>query len=148
MEISSMSMDDYIRLTAHWYYTVDQKFQCHEKKRKIKERIKIPEAQENAIRMVDLQNGCNTISEQVKIRVDNVNYHSCFCRFLHPQFGYYLTLLETYEKGVPPYPGSTSEQPAKIMEILVLLQKLKLEHQEKVMAEQERKNRSKSVSRR
>jgi hypothetical protein len=44
--------------------------------------------------------------------------------------GYALILFENYERGTLPYPGSTSEQPAQVMEILGTLAALKAERQE------------------
>lgn len=61
---------------------------------------------------------------------------SCGLRFTKPfehlkydQLGYVLNLHEAYERGAGPFPGSTSEQPAQIIEVFSVLKQLKLEHQ-------------------
>lgn len=53
---------------------------------------------------------------------------------------YSLTLFENYERGVMPFPGSTSEQPAQVMEIFGVLQSLRLERQEIERKKLERQN--------
>lgn len=57
-------------------------------------------------------------------------------------FNYYISLYHPWsENGVLPYPGSTSEQPAKIMEVFSILDKLKYEHEKAQQKELERKQR-------
>lgn len=51
--------------------------------------------------------------------------------------GYAWTLFENYERGVLPFPGSVSEQPAQIMEIFGVFSALRFEAQE---AERKRQN--------
>lgn len=54
-------------------------------------------------------------------------------------FNYVFTLFELYKNhGVLPYPGSASEQPAKIIEIFDVLQALTSERDRKLMEEQKR----------
>ena len=59
--------------------------------------------------------------------------------FIH----YPWTLFENYEKGLLPFPGSVSEQPAQIMEIFSIFKALKIEQEnlqnKKLAAEQARR---------
>lgn len=56
--------------------------------------------------------------------------------------GYSWTLFENYERGLLPFPGTVSEQPAQIMEIFGVFQALKTEnqikHNKKIEAEAKR----------
>jgi hypothetical protein len=80
-------------------------------------------------------------AEQLKIMTDTADkaYPGCvsagisFSRplkyFKSDILGYSLTLFENYERGILPFPGSTSEQPAQIMEVFGLIQSLRNERQ-------------------
>jgi hypothetical protein len=61
-------------------------------------------------------------------------------RYKYPLMSYVLTLLENYERGQLPFPGSVSEQPAQIMEIFALLQSLKHERDQRLNEKIEREN--------
>jgi hypothetical protein len=61
---------------------------------------------------------------------------SCGIRFTKPfgniefeNFDYFLTLFQQFERGHLPYPGSVSEQPAKVIEIFSVLKLLQLERE-------------------
>lgn len=57
-------------------------------------------------------------------------------------FNYVVTLFDLYHKhGVLPYPGSLSEQPAKIIEIFTVLEQLYLEREQKHLEEQQREQK-------
>lgn len=61
-------------------------------------------------------------------------------RFKYDEFDYVVTLYNVYDKsGTLPYAGSTSEQPAKILEIFNLIEQLNLERRQREQAEHERK---------
>jgi hypothetical protein len=66
--------------------------------------------------------------------------------FKYPYFSYVLNLYSQYKKGSLPFPGSVSEQPAKIIEIFNVLEQLELEQQEKQRkaVEKEQKKRGKN----
>jgi hypothetical protein len=56
-------------------------------------------------------------------------------------FGYAITLFDLYHKsGVLPYPGSASEQPAKIIEIFQVLESLKNEREIKQHEEHQKQS--------
>ena len=59
----------------------------------------------------------------------------------YPWFNYSLVTYQAYQKGILPYPGSLSEQPAKIMEIMSTLQQLELEAQEAARKKIEKEQR-------
>lgn len=60
-------------------------------------------------------------------------------RWKYFHFNYVMTLFNSYDKsGVMPFPGTLSEQPAKIIEIFDLLEQLKHEHNEMIRREQAR----------
>lgn len=60
-------------------------------------------------------------------------------KFEYPYFDYVSTLFYKYkENGMLPFPGSLSEQPAKIIEIFEVLSQLDFERQQKLVKEQQR----------
>lgn len=59
----------------------------------------------------------------------------------YPYFSYVYTAYLNYERGILPYPGSLSEQPAKIMDIFSVLGALKFESEEKMRKKVEKENR-------
>lgn len=72
------------------------------------------------------------ITEMKRSRAKTFNpITSCNLRFTRPfeylkfqSFGYVLTLYDNYKRGCLPFPGTVSEQPAKIIEIFSIIQKL------------------------
>lgn len=52
--------------------------------------------------------------------------------FKYPNISYVLTLFQNYEKGLLPFPGSVSEQPAQIMEVFNLLRNIRNDYQQKL----------------
>jgi hypothetical protein len=63
--------------------------------------------------------------------------------FKYPLFGYVITLFQNYERGVMPFEGSVSEQPAQLMDIFSLLEALKAEQETKLKEKLERDGRHK-----
>ena len=116
-------------INANWHYITNDRFQCHDKIAQMEKNIRDPAARANARLMLTKSNGCDTMSVEPKYVIDHLQYHTCFCNFLHPQFAYYLALFEAFHKGMLPFPGSTSEQPAQVVEIFMLLESLKAEYQ-------------------
>lgn len=53
---------------------------------------------------------------------------------------YAWTLFENYERGLLPFPGSVSDQPAQIMEIFGTFQALRIERQENERKKLEKKD--------
>lgn len=71
---------------------------------------------------------------------------SCGLRFTKPfahlkfePISYVLTLLENYERGCLPFPGSVSEQPSQIMELFSILSQLKHEAETRAREQQKQK---------
>ena len=75
----------------------------------------------------------------------NVIFHTKN-KLKYPYFSYIVNLYVNYKKGALPYPGSVSQQPAKIMEIFDVLSQLEYESEEKMRkkVEKERKKCGKS----
>lgn len=128
-----MNSFDHICITASFYYAIDNKFKCEEKIEEYARKSNY----EKAKMLIQTANGCGVIHDKIMYQVDNVGYHSCFCTFKHPYFYNYLYLFKNYERGILPFSGSLTEQPAYIIEIFTLLENLKadreLEEHEKEM---------------
>lgn len=70
-----------------------------------------------------------------------IKYNKPLSNFKHPYLGYILLLLENYEKGLLPFPGTISDQPAQVIEMFSLIQNLKIEHQNKLNKQSEQNGR-------
>lgn len=67
--------------------------------------------------------------KQAAVEMHGLRFTVPLINFKYERMHYVLILFENYERGILPYPGSVSEQPAQIMEILSLLKTLKQEFQ-------------------
>jgi hypothetical protein len=123
LAISSLSTYDMVAIQANFYYIVEDRFNCEEKLKELAARS----SYEKARRLVSVSNGCDTIDEKPKYRIDNINYHTCFCNFKHPSIYLFLNLHRQYEKGMLPFEGSLVDQPNYIMEVFSVLSKLRTE---------------------
>jgi hypothetical protein len=63
-----------------------------------------------------------------EVKINGLKFTAPLTNFRYPIMGYVLYLHQNYEKGLLPYPGSVSEQPGQIMDILALLQSIKSEY--------------------
>lgn len=59
--------------------------------------------------------------------VDNVRFKKCVGNFVLPSTNSILNMFRLYEKGLLPYAGSVTEQPAKIMQIFDIIYARKAE---------------------
>lgn len=64
------------------------------------------------------------------VRIGGLVFTVPITRFKHPLLHYLITLLENYERGSLPFPGTISEQPSQVIEMLSLMQFLRSEHQQ------------------
>lgn len=115
----------------------EENFQC---KRQEKELSKRSDA-EVQIRMRRTSKGCGLLQNQPKIEKDGYGYHSCLCHenFQHPQLGQFIELHKNYEKGNLPFTGGFLDQPAQIMDIINLMDRLKIENEIAIQEKQAKK---------
>jgi len=127
MKVSSISNADTALITAHWMNIVEEEFQCN----KVEEAYSNRNDAELAIKMRRIKHGCGILSSSVKVEVGYIGYHSCLCYkgYKHPLMSGILQLREAYEKGVLPFSGGILEQPAQVMEILSLINRLHSEYE-------------------
>lgn len=135
MSLSSLSSHDIITLKASFEYTY--RLKCDQL---IDEHVKKGYTRDLAEKTVRLEHGCNTLSDTPIYRIDNLDFYTCPCNFQNRLLGFLLTALDGYEKGILPYPGSLSEQPAKAIEALILLSNLKEEYKQEQLAKLQAKN--------
>lgn len=76
-----------------------------------------------------------------------LRYDRHLSNYKFPYINYALTAFQNYERGVLPYPGSLSEQPAQIIEILQVIGSIRAEHEARMHADIERKNKRHNVRR-
>jgi hypothetical protein len=114
MDISSVSPYDYICLAAHLYCLINNE--------------KDPTEELKARGYSEAQIASMQTHRPVKeVRIQGLLFKRPLTDLEYPLMGYALTLLENYERGNLPFPGAISEQPAQIIEILNLLQAIKLD---------------------
>lgn len=86
---------------------------------------------------------CDVLSDKPVYVIDNYEFYTCPCNFRNHLSNYLLISSDKWEQGVLPHPGSLSEQPAKLIDALVLLENLKIEYkieeQEKINKQNKRK---------
>ena len=124
-----MSIYEYVTINANFYYLMDEKFRCEQKVRDFSKRTNY----EQARHMINEANGCNKYEVEAKYTVENIEYHSCFCNYKHADMNYFFSLSDAMGKGVMPFDGTLNRQPNKIMEIVSLIDGLKIEYESEMM---------------
>lgn len=136
MRISGLSDYDYVKLVATWFYNVEDKFNCEEQKSKY---LMMPES-EKKINDYMLARGCLGKSElsgvvydkptnRPRYQQDEVCFYNCFCNFIDPSTNFLLNLFWYFDKGILPFQGAITEQPAKIIDVFNVFTHLKHEKQ-------------------
>jgi hypothetical protein len=74
----------------------------------------------------------------------NLRFTKPFDHLKYPPMNYVLTLFENYERGLLPFPGSVTEQPAQIMEVFSVLASIKREVEIKASEKSELNGRNNS----
>ena len=136
MDISSLSDYDIITMKANFEYVY--KLRCDQLISEHIEKGYTCEVAENTVRK---EHGCNVLSEDPIYIIDNLEFRTCPCNFRNRMFPFLLTALDGFDKGILPYPGSLSEQPAKAMEALTLLSNLKEQFKQEQLASQAKHTR-------
>jgi hypothetical protein len=132
LEISSLSDYDYALINATWLSLTNEDFQCSRVESMYEKRSDA----EVQIKIRRIQKGCGVISNSPKIEIGRIAYHSCLCHqnFQHPLIGHLMSLSANYEKGNLPFSGAVMDQPAQIMEIIELIEHLKMEREAELQA--------------
>lgn len=138
MECSSLNLVEVTTLKANFEYVY--RLRCDQL---IREHVAKGYTKEIAERTVRGENGCNKINDEPIYIIDNLEFYTCPCNFKNRKFGFFSTAVSAYEKGILPFPGSLSEQPAKAMEALILLSNLKEEFKLELQTKQRDKNNRK-----
>ena len=122
-EISQVSEYEYDLLMAsiEEQYDKNRRFDCHKCKNKNKGATNWQEGNlaERKIK------GC--FDAVANWKVDNIIFKKCVGNFVLPSTNGILSMFRLYEKGLLPYAGSVSEQPAKIMQIFDIISARKAE---------------------
>ncbi len=133
MEISSLTLEDFVLIQANWLTLTDEQFQC-EKYFDILSLRKDAETVTNYERKI---RGCGVFLNEPKVEIEGIGYHSCLCHkdYKHPNMDSLLFLHDNYKKGILPYKGSLTEQPAQIIEVFQLIDRLYSDRQQKTNSE-------------
>ncbi len=146
---ATLDAQEDMMIRSGFYYLTADKFQCEHKidqfyDMHIKRKQMAPmEAMEEAERMVEAQNSCNTVKDSLMFSIDGYDYNTCVCNFIHPEFNFFIALFGEYDKhGTLPFSGALGDQPAYIMDTLALLRSLKLDKDAEDRARQEKQQNS------
>lgn len=74
---------------------------------------------------MESENGCGVYSEKTRYTIDGLCFNTCVCGFRTHRLGFYISLLDKYEKGIMPFEGCLIDQPSKVVEILDRLSYIK-----------------------
>jgi hypothetical protein len=125
-ELNQVSEYEYALLmaTIEAMYDKNKRFDCHKCKIKNKGATNWEETnrKERTIK------GC--FDAVANWRVDNVMFKKCIGNFVLPSTNNLLTMFNLYERGLLPYGGSVSNQPAKVMQVFEIINARKSEKQE------------------
>ena len=127
ISISSCTLAEEALITANWLNLTNEQFQCE----KIEEGYSKRSDAEIVIKMHRIKHGCGVLSPSVKVEVGYIGYHSCLCYtgYKYPLMGCLLQLRDAYEKGILPYDGGVMNQPAQVIELISLMQRLFSEYE-------------------
>lgn len=133
IRMSSLSVVDYVNLCGHY-----SKLQSGPS---IDPRL-LERYQNQPERLEQLKK--SIIAKGIKsTRTLNLDFKAPLEDFNYNPFSYVYTLFLQYKQGTLPFPGSTSEQPAQIIEIFNTLDSLEMETKERQMKEEQRKAKRK-----
>lgn len=105
-------------------HAVDTRFNLNVSRKKMDPE----EAMLEAEKVISTLNRCDTISSKPIYEIDEFEFFTCVCNFHHPDMIYFLKLFNQYDKhGTLPCDGSLTDQPNYLMEMLDILQVLKLD---------------------
>ena len=62
-----------------------------------------------------------------KLVANGYDFRKCLCNFIHPNFGHYYNLNKAYNLGRSLYSDRYTEEPNQIIEIIDLLDELKID---------------------
>ncbi len=123
MDVSGLTNLEFVSLVAHYNSLWDDNLNYNE----ISDQVSTRGYSEAALEEVRKHN-----------RLAFTSIKSCGLEFTRPfnhlrfdQLSYALLLLENYERGRLPFPGSVSEQPAQIMEIFSVISRVRQEREAK-----------------
>ncbi len=116
-EISTLSNIEYVRIVAQ-YNSIGSK--------KVESEKSLKGRGYNAEAIAQATNRARETFTPVESM--NLKFTRPFHELKSDLFNYGMLLLENYERGQLPFPGSVSEQPAQVIEILGLLQSLRFEN--------------------
>lgn len=127
MGLSSLTGSEYIILVGHYNKLVH--------KPSVDPRLLARGYTEDQIKMMQKASQ----EKQLEIISCNLHFKSDLSQFTFPRFNFLMTVHQQYSQfGNLPYPGTISEQPAKIIEIFNVLDSLKLENEIRQREEHQR----------
>ena len=120
-------------MNATWVTMTEPTFQCDS----IVNGYKARKDADRVIKYHKLQNGCDKLSDSVKVEIDGVGYYSCLCHdnFKDYSFQDSLFLYKQFKVGNLAYEGGLMDQPSKYVELMKFLDRLQTEYENKVKVE-------------
>jgi hypothetical protein len=126
MEISSLSLYDRAALAATFYYYSDDRVNCA---KALEAYLKRSHSYDTAKAAIEKRFYCKAVSSSPRVTIDGFNFYKCLCNFKHPMFDLYVDLAERFDQGILPDSGSYLDQPAKVLEGIRVIKRIRLEQQ-------------------
>lgn len=147
MALSSVSDYDLVKLVATWFYSVEERFNCEEQKRKF---LLLTQGEQRVKNFED-RNGCNgnndlsgyvyKATNRPRYQWENIVFYNCFCQNYDRSTAALLHQYSFYSRGIMPFAGPLVDQPAKAIEAFSVLDSLKNEKQREEEAKALKRNR-------
>ena len=136
LSVSAITFEDEALIRATMELNQNPVFQCNSKVDTLLKRYSLdPDADrkiDHLMKAHSTRSGCDRYEENPLHTVGRFNYHSCLCNFNHPLIHYFFTITDLYEKGTLPHSGSISDQSARLVDIIQLIQMLRQEYTNKM----------------
>lgn len=87
--------------------------------------------------------GSTEFLHEIVVPGGRISFKTCVGNLVQDGMFHWIVLHRQFQKGVLPYPGSLSEQPAKVLELFELIDSFKIQQ-----AEEEEKRKQKPKGRR
>jgi hypothetical protein len=118
-EISGLTMKELVHLKATLHIFDDKRFSCTDCLHKYKSRVD----GEKQTQILQKSMGCETPFPRPVHNIDGeILFDRCIGNYFSHQAVHWITIHTHFQRGVLPFPGSLSEQPAKVLEIFSVIE--------------------------
>lgn len=130
-----MTTEEYISVRATLHALENKNFLCSECLNTYNHR-------QNSEKLTDelrRSKSCETVSDRVITQIESIKYKTCPGNFFDHSVVSWISAHQNYKNGVMPFPGSFSEQPAKVIELFSIIDNFQHERSEKQLEKARKK---------